>query len=406
MAREELTGKVQEYLDELCVKIPSRRVGSAGNRAATDLFARITESFGWTTERHEFECMDWREEGVELAADGSTFEAHASPYSNGCRVRAPLAVIRTVDELEAAGISDKVALLCGEIAREPLMPKNFPFYNPDEHRRIVALLEDRRPKAIVTATPRSPEMAGAVYPVPMIEDGDFDIPSVYMTEEEGARLAEREGAHVEMESCAARLLSSSANVIARRGESADPRIVVVAHIDAKRGTPGATDNATGVSALLLVAEMLRNYSWRAAVELVAMNGEDYYSNPGEQQYLALNEGRWENIQLGINIDGVGYPKGGTAYSLYDCPPPIERASRRALEKVTGLLEGPPWYQGDHGLFMMNGRPALAITSEAALEMLAEITHTPKDSPELVDAEKVVRAARAVERIIVELNASG
>jgi hypothetical protein len=42
---------------------------------------------------------------------------------------------------------------------------------------------------IIAATSRSPELAGALYPFAWIEDGDFDIPSVYMTDEQGARLA-------------------------------------------------------------------------------------------------------------------------------------------------------------------------------------------------------------------------
>ena len=37
-------------------------------------------------------------------------------------------------------------------------------------------------------------MAGGVYPFPLIEDGDFDIPSVYLTAEEGERLAQFLGA--------------------------------------------------------------------------------------------------------------------------------------------------------------------------------------------------------------------
>ena len=41
------------------------------------------------------------------------------------------------------------------------MPKNFPFYNPDHHKRIIDLLENKAPRAIVAATSRDPQMAGA-----------------------------------------------------------------------------------------------------------------------------------------------------------------------------------------------------------------------------------------------------
>ncbi len=68
------------------------------------------------------------------------------------------------------------------------MPKNFVFYNPEEHQRIISVLESSGVKAIICATGRNPALAGGVYPFPLIEDGDFNIPSVYMTEDEAARI--------------------------------------------------------------------------------------------------------------------------------------------------------------------------------------------------------------------------
>ena len=68
------------------------------------------------------------------------------------------------------------------------MPKGFEFYNPEAHQRIVRLLESLRPAAILTATSKNPDLAGAVYPFPMITDGDFDIPSAYLTDREGEQL--------------------------------------------------------------------------------------------------------------------------------------------------------------------------------------------------------------------------
>ena len=40
-----LSEKADAYLQRLCVEIESRRVGSPGNRAATDLFAGVARSF-------------------------------------------------------------------------------------------------------------------------------------------------------------------------------------------------------------------------------------------------------------------------------------------------------------------------------------------------------------------------
>ena len=403
MTSDLLSEKVETYLRRLCEKIPGRCVGSKGNRDATDLFAGIAASFGFETESPEFDCIDWTQEGARLIVAGEPFEVFVSPYTLGCRISAPLVVASTGEELEASEISNKILLLRGDIAKEQLMPKNFTFYNPDHHKRIVHLLESKKPQAIIAATSRNPELAGAVYPFPLIEDGDFDIPSVYMTEEEGKRLAEHAGKKILLDIKAKRIPAKGCNVIARKGADPNRKVVLFAHIDAKYGTPGATDNATGIVVLLLLAELLADYSGSLGIEIVALNGEDYYSAPGEMQYLGNNAGKFSEIILGINIDGVGYHQGKTAYSLYDCPPDIAGAVREMFSLHKGIVEGEPWYQGDHGLFLMNQRPALAITSERLTEILTEIAHTPKDNPEIVDSAKVAEVAVVLRDLLLHLD---
>ena len=403
MTSANLSEKAETYLRRLCLEIPSRRVGSKGNRAATDLFASVVASFGFETESPEFDCLDWTDEGVHLTVDGASFQAFASPYSLGCHVSASLIVASTVEELEATEVANEIILLRGDIAREQLMPKNFPFYNPDRHKRIIQLLETKKPRAIIAATSRDLEMVGSMYPFPLFEDGDFDIPSVYMTEEEGIRLAEYAGKEVSLESWAQRIPAKGNNVIARKGTNPNRRVVLFAHIDTRIGTPGASDNASGVIVLLLLAELLADYAGNLGVEMVAMNGEDYYSNPGEQQWLRLNAGRFDEIFLGINVDDVGYYKGKVAYSLYDCPSELASSIHRVFSIYEDLVEGEPWYQGDHGLFLMNQRPALAITSELLMELMAEITHTPKDTPEILDPARLVHVAAALRDLLLHLD---
>ena len=398
-----LSDKAEAYLRRLCLDIPSRRVGSEGNRAATDFFASVVSYCGFETESPSFDCIDWTQDGAHLTVDGIPFKAFPSPYSLGCHIRAPFTVISTVEELEVAEISDRIVLLRGDIAKEQLMPKSFPFYNPDRHKRIIQLLEMKEPRAIIAATSRNPEMVGALYPFPLFEDGDFDIPSVYMTDEEGNRLAEYSGKEISLESRTNRIPSKGCNVIARRGVHPDRRVVLFAHIDAKIGTPGAVDNASGVIVLLLLAELLADYSGNLGIEVVALNGEDYFSSPGEQQYLTINAGRFDEIILGINLDDVGYYKGDVAYSLYNCPSDIASVIHKVFSAHKDLIEGEPWYQGDHGLFLMNQVPALAITSELLTELMAEIAHTPKDRPETVDTTKLVHVAFALRDLLLHLD---
>lgn len=390
------------YLNALCLDIPSRRVGSPGNRAATSFFANTVASFGFAVETPEFECIDWVDGGADLTVDGIPFAVCVSPYSLGGQASAPLVAISTVQELEMAQLSGQVLLLHGDIAKAQLMPKNFPFYNPEEHQHVIALLERKRPLAIIAATGRDPEMAGAVYPFPLFEDGDFDIPSVYLPEEAGSQLAVLAGKVATLDIRAHRSPAVGYNVVARKGDP-QRRIVIFAHIDAKDGTLGAIDNATGVVVLLLLAELLADYAGDLGVEIVAMNGEDYYSGPGEQLYLALNAGRMAEIVLGINLDGAGYHQGHTAFSLYGCPPDLAGTIHQVLAAHEELREGEPWYQSDHGLFLMHQVPALAITSERFVELWTEIAHTSRDRPEIVDPHKLVVAAGALRDLVLRLD---
>ena len=145
MNKETLADHAERYLNKLCLEIPNRRVGGPGNRMATDFFAEVVSVFGFETECPEFDCMDWNSDKVELMVGGEAFEVQASPYSLGCKVKASLAAAATREELKAVEVGDKILMLHGELAKEQLMPKNFPFYNPEEHQIIIGLLESKQP---------------------------------------------------------------------------------------------------------------------------------------------------------------------------------------------------------------------------------------------------------------------
>jgi hypothetical protein len=53
---------------------------------------------------------------------------------------------------------------------------------------------------------------------------------------------------------------------------------------------------------------------------------------------------------------------------------------------------------------MRQRPALAMTSELAPELMAEIVHTSSDTPDVVDPAKLVTVARALRDLVHGLSA--
>jgi aminopeptidase YwaD len=359
-------------------------------------------ALGYEVDTTPFECVDFETGTSTLACDGGSFEVYASPFSTGCDVTARLVAASTVAELKKSRCRGKILLVRGELCAGHLMPKNYPFYNPDRHKEIIALLEKKRPAAIVAATGKDPALMGAIYPYPLIEDADFDIPSAYCTDVTGEAIAAAGVGDFRLAIDAKRIPAKACNVTARKNPGARKKIVVCAHLDTRPGTPGALDNGAGAVTLVLLAEMLKDYRGSTGIELVAINGEEHYSAGGELDYLGRYGGELERVAIAVNMDGLGYVKGKTAFSLYECPDAVARKARAAFGSFDTIAEGPQWYAGDHMVFVMSGRPAIAVTSDQAPELSAEIIHTPRDTPGLVDCRKLVDAASALKVLIAGL----
>ena len=383
----------------VCSVKPNRRTGSSGNREATDFFARTIRQHGYEVDATPFDCLDYARGESALACDGRTFEIAASPYSLGCDVSAELIIASSTEELESCNCEGRILLMKGPMCSEQLMPKNFVFYNPEHHRKMVALLEDKKPAGIITATEKKPEQVGALYPFPLIVDGDFDIPSVYCTDTAGAEIAEYQGDIFQLKIDGRRIPSSATNVIARKNPDAAEKIVVTAHIDAYEDSPGASDNASGTAVLLLLAEMLGDYRGEKGIEIAAFNGEDHYSVGGQMDYLTRYGDDLNTIALAINVDDVGYRKGKSAYSFYDCSPRIQYVAEESFQGFDGLVKGEQWFNGDHMIFVQSEVAALAVTSDRISELMMTVTHTPLDTLDIVDSHKLVELASALNHFI-------
>lgn len=402
------TARISRLLDELCTTHPDRHVGGPGNLAATRLFAEECRYLGLEVAVTAFDCVDWVRSGARLDAAGRSWDVRPGPYSLSCDVDAPLVPVDTVEGLELLGdgrAAGAVLLAHGALVAEQMTPKRYPFYAMDGHTRITAAFERARPAAIVAATGRNPGMTGGLYPYPLFEDADFDVPSAYTTDAEGAALLAAGPAEVSLRIDSSRVAARAEQVVARALGRLAARVVVCGHIDSRDGTPGALDNGTGAAVLLALAEMLASRPPGPTVELVPFNGEDNFAAYGEVVWLAENEGRTDDILLAVNIDAAGCSGHGTHVSLYGCPDALAAKVRAAIGRRDGFAEGPQWPQSDHMVFAMRGIPALAVASENLTWLATEITHTPRDTPDLADPAIVVGIAELL-REIAELAAAG
>ena len=391
-----------EIVADLCSAVPDRRPGSSGNSQATAYVADLLSQAGWPVEQREFPCVDWRTDGGSLTVDGLAIDVTPSPYGCGVSAVGPLRILRKREDLQRQDLGGAVVVLDGELASEPLTPKAYPFYGSDEHAAVISVLESAAPAAVVAIAGRYPALCGALDPFPLIEDGDFAIPTGNIRPDARGHIVASDGEPSRVEIRSERWPTTAHNIIATRGPRSG-RLTIAAHIDTKPGTPGAVDNAAGVAAVVLLAGLLspeRHPSLNVGLELLVVNGEDHYAAPGEVAWLSDNKDTLDDVALFINIDGAGYYEGRTAYSTYNVVANVQSLIDLAFEDREDLVEGPAWYQSDHAIFAMQGRPALAFTTEHVDEMLESLFHAPTDTPDKVDEALVVGIATALEGLVL------
>jgi len=389
------------HLHALCDVSPDRRPGSPGNDQAAGYVATEMRAAGWSVSEPEFDVLDWTGSPGHVRVGRQQWPVVPSPYSRGAEVTRRLVVARTRSDLDA-DLRGQVVLLLDDLASEQLTPLGYPFHDNPDHAVMLGRLVDAKPRVVLAGTGTAPQTAGALDPFPLIEDGAFPIATGNLRVDDARSLAEHAGGEVRVDMSAHRWPSRARNVVARKGP-ATPRVLVLAHLDSKPGTPGAVDNAAGVVVLLLLARALSDGRPEGVgVELLAVNGEDCYHPAGELAYLREHGEHLEQITLVVNVDGAGYRSAGTAYSLYEVPDELAAVVRGCLAGADRISEGPAWFQSDHMVFAQRGVPAVAFTSDDLPTVLAEVAHSPHDVPAQVDVTLLVELSDALEGLIAAL----
>ena len=391
--KNKLLKQIKHHIDELSTNIGERPTGSAANRQAADYIKQVFTQNKLQVTLQKFDCLDWEKDEATLNTGNTQTYVEPSPYSLPCNVQASIKVVENMFQLEQADLAGKIAFLCGELTQEPLMPKNFRFYNPEHHQKIISLLEEKAPEAILTTSLNDKHL------LPVFEDGDFDIPSAVLSKNDRDKIINSNlSIHLRINS--KRKKTTGANVIARKGQAGQSKFVITAHFDTKAGTLGALDNAVGVTVLLTLAEMLKETTpLDTGIELVAFNGEDYFSTPGQIAYLDTYSSEFNQIKLAINCDGLGLKSNKTGISLMECSEKYAEQIESTYQLFKSIQKIPPWYQGDHMLFASAKVPTIAITSTGIFELVDTVLHTQLDTPSLIDPELILDVCLFLQEIL-------
>lgn len=378
----EIQSRMMHHLRVLSQEIGPRPVGSTGNRKAADYIDSVFKEAGLDVEIQPFSVPDWTSKGSTLNINGEEWRVRANPFSPPCNLSAEIVSFCTIEQLEASSqLTGKIALLYGELTKENWVPKGFTIYNPEHHRKIISLLEQKRPSALITVCMQTES------DLPIVNDWDFDIPSVTVSPEMGLLLLEKglsAPVHINIDST--RKEGLTCNVIGKWRGNREEIIVFTAHYDTVFGTNGAFDNASGVSMLLTLAEQIahqaRQRRYETGFEFIAFSSEEYLGL-GDQHYVKRRSGNFEQVLAALNFDGIGQAVGTNHVTLMAGSDPLLHQLKAMKGRYESIQWTDPWYESNHYTFFSRGVPSIPFSCTGVKHLL----HTKEDRFEWISAEK-------------------
>ncbi|AFV22507.1 aminopeptidase [Methanolobus psychrophilus R15] len=375
-----------------------RPIGSKFNTQILELIKKEFANHNYELISLPIKCLYWKR-GISFLKQGSIkYVLLASPFSSKFSGRGKLIVCSEVSDLEKSEIENNILLLKNEITQLPVMPKDFPFYFPEEHKKLYETIEKSNPSCIVTLTGKH-QMSG-LDPYPFFEDGNFNIPSCYASDKLDLKdINLTEGVEITVDSSTEE--RETEQLLLHKKGNSDEVIVVCAHMDSKYETCGALDNAAGLYALLQIADKLSKIKTKSDIHIVPFNGEEYYGVSGQLKYLDYLKENDNKIKLVINIDSPGYNGSKNALSFYNIEE--DKIDDILSNKKYDIEKGVNWYAGDHAMFAFQGLPCIAATSSNLFEKAISVTHTSKDVLANVNIDLLNRLSEDLIKIILEFD---
>jgi aminopeptidase YwaD len=384
----ELNKDLKAHLQELAGRIGIRYVGSQGNHAAAEYIRREMEQAGLAVELQESECPDWVARRTVCEADGISMRVFVDPFSSPVDVTAPIVPVCTIAELEAADLRGKIALLYGDLMEAPVSPKAW-FLKTEHDDRIITLLEQKAPAAVLSAQPIVPFFAHGFC------DAEFSIPSATLPREAALDLLCRKPQAVHLLLDTERRPGSTANVVGRIAGTRPETIVLCAHYDTALITPGACDNAGGAAIILALASHFAAQRSHCSLEFAVFSGHEYLPLGVDAYWKTAEAGK---LIAAVNFDGAGHRLATNTLTAMAASDDLLRAAHSKLKSYPGSIWVDPWPESDHSAFAMCGVPALALGSVGA----RDVTHSAADTVDGVSIEKLNEAASLAAEIVTEL----
>ena len=189
--------------------------------------------------------------------------------------------------------------------------------------------------------------------------------------------------------------SQSRNVLATKSDAFPERFLVVgAHYDTVKDTPGANDNASGVGVMIETAISLSGLELTVPVVYVAFGSEEG-SHAGSKHFVSAHGSRVIGM---INLDAVGVDA-GMEIGCYGEVDPWLANQCRATAEFLGFEIGECNFGGksDYASFADAGIPVacFARTDQPA-------AHTPDDNMSIISAPAMAQIGQVLVNSLIEL----
>jgi Zn-dependent M28 family amino/carboxypeptidase len=224
--------------------------------------------------------------------------------------------------------------------------------------------------------------------------------------------------------------------VSRLGRDRPAEIILLgAHYDSVRGSPGANDNASGVAALLALSARFARLQTRRTLRFVAFVNEEppffYTDRMGSQVYARAARGRGDDIRAMFSLETIGYYRDDIGSQRYPFPfgffyPEqgnfigfVSNLGSRALLKravaafrgvsdfplehlaAPAIVPGVAW--SDQLSFWRAGYPGVMVTDTALFRY--PHYHRADDTPDKLDYARLARVVEGLAAMLRTLDAA-
>lgn len=365
-----------------------RVAGTDSEVRAVDYIKSEFENLGYDVEVQPFPLYEFKSEASIMIAE-KEFDEEPRAFSGSAsgKVEAPLVYVKkALPEEVGDDVKGKIALIeRGDIT----------FVEKIQH-----VLDKGAVGVIMYNSSETGNNFGQVGP-------EQDIPAVAITRAAGLQLVEQLDAgeiSVTLDVLVERVENTSYNVIASRkpvkDNDTDQIITIGAHHDSVPGSPGANDDASGVSAVLELAKIYTKYPIDTEVRFITFGAEErglvgssYYVSQLPQSDIDRMVAHFQMDMIGSKDAGADHVAGGLIMYTIDGQKNLvtDLSAASAVRTMSELIPYGQLGRSDHQPFHDVGIPA-ALFIHSPVE---PSYHQPTDTIDKISKEKLQQVAEII-----------